>query len=417
MILTAAGCVGSAVAIDPNPRSETTSNPARAGDGEQVGVATLDGVTVSGGEAFVTRNGTTEKLVKDLRLPSGVTVQPDGTMIFADKSKTKATLKSTQLLTLDGKIVELPPNPTENPGDPRGNGTETRVAPPATPSGVTSGAATGSGGANSGRLTRNEGGGSGTVFLGNNGVPFMGTINPNGTVVLPDGTIRNIDGSFRAVTFGFGGTPMLGTLNANGTITRTDGATVALDGSVRAADGTIISPATSNNAGLSTPGNTSVNGDNTTTTNTQQGAGGTQQGGATQQGVGGTQQIDPGTGQPVTNPGSARNTNSPNNSGTLNRTNVTPNATGSPANAGTGTVNNGAAPGAASQKSSGTNATNTDGTTNTNGAGTTGAAASGNANSRSGSGANSGGGRSSGSSGGARAGGAGSKSSGGVTGR
>src|SRR5262245_39804101 len=72
-----------------------TANPNKAGDGVQVGVAGKDGVTVSGGEAYVTRNGATEKLSKDLILPSGVIAQPDGTIILKDG--TKATLKSSQL--------------------------------------------------------------------------------------------------------------------------------------------------------------------------------------------------------------------------------------------------------------------------------------------------------------------------------
>jgi len=46
----------SAVGAEP----AITANPAAAGDGVQVGVAKRDGITMSGGEAYVTRNGATE---------------------------------------------------------------------------------------------------------------------------------------------------------------------------------------------------------------------------------------------------------------------------------------------------------------------------------------------------------------------
>ena len=328
IIFTASVCACSTTAMGQAPAVKT-SNPARASDGVQVGVAAYDGVTVSGGEAYITRNGSTEKLTKELRLPSGLTVRPDGTATLSNGSS--VTLQAEQLLTLEGKVIELPSDPAENPGDPRGNGTGTRLVVPVSPSGIAVETTTSTAGS---RLRRN-GGGSSTVFLGGDGVPFMGTINPSGTVTRMDGTELAIDGTFRPITFGLDGNPRFGTLNTDGTITRVDGATIALDGSIRAADGTVISAARQSNAGVSTQANTATNGDNTATTNTQQGVGGTQQGVPTQQGVGGTQQIDPRTGQPFVNPGSSRNTNSPNNTGTLNRTNPTPDATGSAANGGT----------------------------------------------------------------------------------
>jgi hypothetical protein len=75
------------------------------------GVSARDGVTVSGGDAFITRNGTTEKIVGDLRLANGVIVHPDGTVLLANGRK--ITLRAEQLLDLHGRLHEAPvqPNP------------------------------------------------------------------------------------------------------------------------------------------------------------------------------------------------------------------------------------------------------------------------------------------------------------------
>lgn len=213
----------------------------------QIGLSRHDGVTMSADGAVVTRNGATEKLTRDLLLPSGVTVRPDGTVIMADK--TEVPLRTTQLLTFEGNIVPLPIDPRVNPGDPRGNGTGSTPGGGARPVGVMpSGNPRMAPGAN-GSTVR------GSVFLGSDGVPFMGTLNPDGTLLRTDGTLLPADGSFRAVTFAPDGTPSLGTVNKNGSITRADGTTVAPDGSVLGANGRMLTPVTPTNV---LPGNSAT---------------------------------------------------------------------------------------------------------------------------------------------------------------
>jgi hypothetical protein len=71
--------------------------------GEEVGRSAFDGITVSGGKAFVTRDSKTEELVEQLTLDDGTRVQPDGTI------KTSAgrdiTLKPNEVLRFNGKIA------------------------------------------------------------------------------------------------------------------------------------------------------------------------------------------------------------------------------------------------------------------------------------------------------------------------
>ena len=75
------------------------------------GVSARDGITVSGADVFITRNGTTEKITSDMRLSNGVIVHPDGTVILA--SGKKITLRSAQVLDFRGVLHEAPvrPNP------------------------------------------------------------------------------------------------------------------------------------------------------------------------------------------------------------------------------------------------------------------------------------------------------------------
>ena len=297
--LPIAACIlCSAVAAEPG----VTANPNKAGDGVQVGVAKRDGVTVSGGEAYVTRNGATEKLSKDLILPSGVVAQPDGTILLKDG--TKATLRANQMLNFEGKVMELPADPNENPGG--------RVAPPAAAGSTNAFPVTGQTNAfgtaaSSGtRFQRNNQGAGGSIFLDGGGNPFIGSLGADGSIVTADGRTIAFDGTVRAVTFGANGSPAMGTVNANGTITQADGSVLFADGSVRTADGTVIA------APRDASGNTIRGAIPANTTNL------------------------PATTNPTT-PTTGPNTNSPNNTGTVNTPN-TGNTRNSPNN--TGTVNN-----------------------------------------------------------------------------
>jgi len=257
-------------AADREP-SGVTRSPAAAGDGVTVGIARRNGVTVSGNEAFVTRNGVTEKLAKELRLPSGILVRPDGSMTLTNHAET--TLQADQLLTFDGHIVAIPNDPNVNPALP----------PASTQALVTTNSATVRGAANSSGNT--------SVFLSSSGAPFMGTVTSPGIITTVDGATIPIDGSIRAVSFGPGDVSFVGRLNANGTIAGTNGTTIFPDGSVRDARGNLLSPATTGRGAAVAP--TMLNSENSGTTSqfggtrgatTQQGVT-NQQGTTTQQGV------------------------------------------------------------------------------------------------------------------------------------
>jgi hypothetical protein len=75
------------------------------------GVSARDGITVSGGDVFITRNGATEKITSDLRLSNGIIVHPDGTVLMGNGRK--ITLRAEQVLDLRGVLHEAPvrPNP------------------------------------------------------------------------------------------------------------------------------------------------------------------------------------------------------------------------------------------------------------------------------------------------------------------
>lgn len=84
----------------------------------EVGVSATDGVSVSGGAALVTRNGSTTRLDKELKLTNGTRVQPDGTITFADGKA--LILHGDQVLTFDGAIVVAPPHAVPPPVTPTG---------------------------------------------------------------------------------------------------------------------------------------------------------------------------------------------------------------------------------------------------------------------------------------------------------
>lgn len=85
--------------------------------GEEVGISSTDGVTVSSGAAMVTRNGVTERLSQELKLANGTRVRPDGTVSFADGKQ--ITLRSSQVLSFDGLVLETSARSTPAPAAPR----------------------------------------------------------------------------------------------------------------------------------------------------------------------------------------------------------------------------------------------------------------------------------------------------------
>lgn len=61
-----------------------------------------DGITVSGGETYITRDGRTEKVTEDVRLANGATVKPNGTVILNNGNI--ISLSSGQLMDLSGVL-------------------------------------------------------------------------------------------------------------------------------------------------------------------------------------------------------------------------------------------------------------------------------------------------------------------------
>jgi hypothetical protein len=68
-----------------------------------VGISSIDGITVSGADTFITRNGVTEKVTKKFQLSkSGVVVNPDGS--FTSKDGKSLILRENQVLGFDGVL-------------------------------------------------------------------------------------------------------------------------------------------------------------------------------------------------------------------------------------------------------------------------------------------------------------------------
>lgn len=195
-----------------------TRNPREASSGLEVGIARRDGVTASGGEAYVTRGKITEKLVKDLKLPSGVIARPDGSVILANGRR--IFLQADELLRLDGRIIELERAPNVNPAPV--------VVVPSTSQAASVPAI---------------GGGPRGTFIGSDGIPFVGTITAPSVITKDTGGTVPIDGSIRTLTPGMPNVPMA-QVNADGTVNTAAGTVIYPDGTTRTKDGTIISPIT-----------------------------------------------------------------------------------------------------------------------------------------------------------------------------
>ena len=82
------------------PISSADTGPLSASTNSTVGLPTHDGIRMSGRGALMTRNGVTERITADVRLPNGVTAQPDGTIIMSNGNK--VALRADQVLDLSG---------------------------------------------------------------------------------------------------------------------------------------------------------------------------------------------------------------------------------------------------------------------------------------------------------------------------
>lgn len=98
------------------------------------GTAGQDGITVSGQEILITRNGATSKLDREMKLPNGTHVRPDGT--FTTREGVSATLRPAQRLTLDGILVNASlaePKTTQPVAVPSANASSTSAPATKTP--------------------------------------------------------------------------------------------------------------------------------------------------------------------------------------------------------------------------------------------------------------------------------------------
>lgn len=77
--------------------------------GEEIGLSARDGVSVSSGEARVTRNGVTQRLTQGIKLTNGTRVEPNGTVTLTNGQQ--ITLRADQVLTFDGAVINAPPLP------------------------------------------------------------------------------------------------------------------------------------------------------------------------------------------------------------------------------------------------------------------------------------------------------------------
>ncbi len=83
------------------PLSTVADGPVTREDGIS---SARDGVKVTAGETFITRNGRTEKLTEDVRLANGAVVKPNGTVVLSNGNT--LSLRSDQFIDLGGVVHE-----------------------------------------------------------------------------------------------------------------------------------------------------------------------------------------------------------------------------------------------------------------------------------------------------------------------
>jgi len=83
------------------PLSTVAAGPVTREDGIS---SARDGVKVTAGETFITRNGRTEKLTEDVRLANGAVVKPNGTVVLSNGNT--LSLRSDQFIDLGGVVHE-----------------------------------------------------------------------------------------------------------------------------------------------------------------------------------------------------------------------------------------------------------------------------------------------------------------------
>jgi hypothetical protein len=89
------------IAAAPSPNSKVA---------RESGISSRDGITVSGHDVFITRNGVATKVIAETRLESGIMVRPDGTIRLANGHS--IVLRPDQVLDFKGVIHEAPVVPS-----------------------------------------------------------------------------------------------------------------------------------------------------------------------------------------------------------------------------------------------------------------------------------------------------------------
>lgn len=101
--------IGSAFAQAPTTtkttKTKTVADAPTEKQQNEVGVSSRDGITMSGDDVIITRNGLSEKLTKTMELPNGVRVEPNGTIMLNGE---KLSLRPTQVLTFEGRFLNIP---------------------------------------------------------------------------------------------------------------------------------------------------------------------------------------------------------------------------------------------------------------------------------------------------------------------
>jgi len=103
LVLAASIATVSAQTADTAVTATTTTTAPTAAAADPVGISAREGITLSGTDVLVTRNGVSETLKKELSLPNGLRVQPNGTVLTADGGS--LPLRPGQVLTFDGKFT------------------------------------------------------------------------------------------------------------------------------------------------------------------------------------------------------------------------------------------------------------------------------------------------------------------------
>lgn len=95
------------VALTPDGIAPVTSaGPPVSQSSSEIGLASTDGIYLSGNETVVTRNGVSERLKQELRLSDGTRVEPNGNIIRPDGAR--LNLGASQVLGFDGALRALP---------------------------------------------------------------------------------------------------------------------------------------------------------------------------------------------------------------------------------------------------------------------------------------------------------------------